>query len=128
MDHTFYNTDSVLKTMELLLGLPPMSQYDAIANPILDFDNADNSAAYTRSCQRRHHRRTAACRCKNSPRSRLAKLSHRWTSRIPTAPTRMLNEILWKSVKGINSKMPEPRHALTSQTAQGKSDKATRHD
>ena len=54
MDHTFYNTDSVLKTMELLLGLPPMSQYDAVATPILDFDTAPtNAGAYARSCRRR---------------------------------------------------------------------------
>src|SRR5260370_39064244 len=32
VDHQFYNTDSVLKTMELLLGLPSLSQYDATAS------------------------------------------------------------------------------------------------
>ena len=48
VDHTFYNTDSVLHTMELLLGVPPMNQYDAIASPILDFDTtAGNSSIYT---------------------------------------------------------------------------------
>ena len=35
VDHHFYNTDSVLKTMEALLSIPPMSQYDASA-PILN--------------------------------------------------------------------------------------------
>lgn len=34
VDSTFYNTDSMLRTMELLLGMPPMSQFDAIATPI----------------------------------------------------------------------------------------------
>lgn len=32
IDSSFYNTDSVLRTMTLLLGLPPMNQYDAVAS------------------------------------------------------------------------------------------------
>ncbi len=34
VDHHFYNTDSFLKTIELLLNLKPLSQYDAVADPI----------------------------------------------------------------------------------------------
>ena len=34
IDSTLYTTSSMLRTMELLLGLPPMSQYDAAANPM----------------------------------------------------------------------------------------------
>jgi hypothetical protein len=33
VDSTLYSTSSVLRTMELVLGLPPMSQYDAAAAP-----------------------------------------------------------------------------------------------
>ena len=33
VDHTFYTTSGVLRTMELILGLPPMSKYDAAATP-----------------------------------------------------------------------------------------------
>ncbi len=33
-DHTSYSTSSMLRTMELILGLPPMSQYDAAAEPM----------------------------------------------------------------------------------------------
>ena len=44
VDHRFCNTDSVLKTMELLLGLQPMSQYDALALPILDWDSKPSNA------------------------------------------------------------------------------------
>lgn len=35
VDHTHYTTSSVLHTIELLLGLPPMSQFDAAATPML---------------------------------------------------------------------------------------------
>ena len=34
MDSTLYTTSGVLRTMELILGIPPMSQYDAAAAPI----------------------------------------------------------------------------------------------
>ena len=34
VDHTPYTTTSLLRTMELVLGLPPMTQYDAAANSL----------------------------------------------------------------------------------------------
>lgn len=34
VDHTMYSTSSMLRTMELILGIPPMSQYDAAATPM----------------------------------------------------------------------------------------------
>ncbi len=34
VDHTMYSTSSLLRTIELILGLPPMSQYDASATPV----------------------------------------------------------------------------------------------
>jgi phospholipase C len=34
VDSTFYNTASVLRTMELILGLRPMTQFDAAATPL----------------------------------------------------------------------------------------------
>ncbi|NDE78977.1 MAG: hypothetical protein EB047_07215, partial [Chitinophagaceae bacterium] len=34
VDHTLYTTTSMLRTMELILGLPPMTQYDAAATPM----------------------------------------------------------------------------------------------
>jgi hypothetical protein len=35
-ESTFYTTSSMLRTMELILGLPPMSQYDAAATPMFE--------------------------------------------------------------------------------------------
>ncbi|MBM2842138.1 MAG: bifunctional YncE family protein/alkaline phosphatase family protein [Bacteroidetes bacterium] len=34
IDHTMYSTSGMLRTIELILGLPPMSQYDAAAEPM----------------------------------------------------------------------------------------------
>ena len=47
-DSRFYNTDSALRTIEVMLGLPPMTQYDAIAAPFDDFTSKpDNAEPYT---------------------------------------------------------------------------------
>ena len=35
VDSTLYTTSGVLRTMELILGLPPMSQHDAAATPMI---------------------------------------------------------------------------------------------
>lgn len=34
VDHTMYSTSSMIRTMELILGMPPMTQYDAAAEPM----------------------------------------------------------------------------------------------
>src|SRR5260221_6808465 len=34
VDHTMYTTSSVLRTIELILGMPPMTQFDAAATPM----------------------------------------------------------------------------------------------
>lgn len=47
VDSTLYTTSSMLRTMELLLGLPPMSQYDAAATPMYaSFGTTANLAPY----------------------------------------------------------------------------------
>ena len=115
VDHTFYNTDSVLKTMELLLNIPPMNQYDAVATPILDFGAApsENAGAYTATlpdtsilCE------VAPAAPKTSALFPLEALSAKMDFVHPdSAPARLLNEIVWKSVKGVRSRMPAPRHS-----------------
>jgi YVTN family beta-propeller protein len=48
IDHRFWNTDSMLKTMEVMLGIKPMNQYDGFASPIDVFaPTATNTAPYT---------------------------------------------------------------------------------
>ncbi|MFA6026943.1 MAG: bifunctional YncE family protein/alkaline phosphatase family protein, partial [Ignavibacteriaceae bacterium] len=48
VDHTMYSTSSMLRTMELILGLPPMSQYDAAAEPMWRcFSTVPNIAPFT---------------------------------------------------------------------------------
>ncbi len=47
IDHSMYSTSSMLRTIELILGLPPMSQYDAGAKPMFKcFTNKKDTAAF----------------------------------------------------------------------------------
>ncbi|HEY3268438.1 MAG TPA: alkaline phosphatase family protein [Armatimonadota bacterium] len=103
VDHRFYNTDSVLRTMELLLGLPPMNRFDATA-PVLDFWNAapDNSAPYTAilpdpSILRQVTRKTAYRAAAS------ARMNFRDADDIPEQE---LNDILWHSIKGTKALKP----------------------
>src|SRR5204863_2313536 len=47
LDSTMYTTASMVRTMELILGLPPMTQYDGGATPMFaSFDQAANPEVY----------------------------------------------------------------------------------
>src|SRR5205085_4956803 len=48
VDSTMYSTSSMLRTMELILGLKPMSQFDAAARPMYNaFQNKPDLTPYT---------------------------------------------------------------------------------
>ena len=51
LDSNQYSTVSMIRTMELILGLPPLSQYDAAARPMFASftDKADLTPYATRS-------------------------------------------------------------------------------
>ena len=104
VDHTMYDTVSMLRTIELILGLPPMSQYDAAAIPMFDAfqDQADLTAYNVRPNQ-------IPLDELNTAESYGADLSMRmnWET-VDDAPENLLNEIIWKSIKGADSEMPRP--------------------
>ncbi|BDI29728.1 hypothetical protein CCAX7_17790 [Capsulimonas corticalis] len=103
-DSHFYNTDSALRTIEQLLGLPPMTQYDAIAPPIDVFQkNAVNAEPYRAVLPARSI--LAAVNTKEAYRAAdSARLLN--TLREESGPDEELNDILWRSAKGTP---PPPR-------------------
>src|SRR5215472_6199278 len=106
LDSTLYSTSSMLRTMELLLGLPPMSQYDASAMPM--YASFGTEPDLTPFSLRPAEVDLAA---KNTEKSYGARLSQQMDfSDLDRAPMHALNEILWKSVKGSDSPMPAPVH------------------
>ena len=107
VNHTMYSTTSILRTMELILGLPPMSQYDAAATPLWSCFNAqpDTMDFSARPA-------TVNINGRNTATTTSADLSaHFDLSRADAVPDALLNQVLWKAVKGENSTVPEPRRS-----------------
>ena len=48
---TAYNQTSLLRTMELMLGLPPMNQFDATATPMFDCFTDSRTSRPSPRCQ-----------------------------------------------------------------------------
>ncbi len=106
VDSTLYSTSSLVRTIELLLGLPPMSQYDAAATPLY--------AAFGTTPDLKPYDVLPAqvdLNAKNLVTAYGAAASARMDfSDNDRAPMHQLNEIIWKSVMGPNSPMPPPVH------------------
>ncbi|HEX4602081.1 MAG TPA: hypothetical protein VH116_11860 [Gemmatimonadales bacterium] len=105
VDSTFYTTSSVLRTMELILGLGPLSQYDAVATPL------GNAFAA-------HVDTTAFAPLANSwPLDELNPHAFRSTipgpalARADAADAEALNREIWQSVRP-GERLPPPRRAL----------------
>lgn len=107
VNHNMYSTSGILRTIELILGLPPMSQYDAAAVPLFDcFTDKPDLASY------RARPAGVSLTVKNTENNTSSLRSGRWDfSREDRAPDLDLNEVVWKSVKGENSIMPAPRRS-----------------
>src|SRR5262249_44497302 len=104
LDSTLYTTASMLRTIELLLGLPPMSQYDAAATPM--------SAAFSARPDLTPYAALSArvpLDEKNDALAFGAEASAAMNFDEPDrTPELELNEIVWKSVRGADSPMPPP--------------------
>ncbi|WP_375416668.1 bifunctional YncE family protein/alkaline phosphatase family protein [uncultured Hymenobacter sp.] len=105
LNHTMYSTSGVLRTMELILGLPPMSQYDAAARPLFAcFRPTPSLAPYqARPAQVSLDERNVVWN-RSAERSEHFDLASE-----DAAPDLDLNEVVWKSVKGEDAVMPAPR-------------------
>ncbi|HZX57633.1 MAG TPA: alkaline phosphatase family protein [Mucilaginibacter sp.] len=105
--HEMYSTSGVLRTMELILGLPPMSQYDAAANPMYEcFTNTPDLTPYVvKPAQVDLEQRNIADN-ESSRRSQFFNLAKE-----DKVPDLDLNEVIWKYVKGENSVMPAPKRS-----------------
>lgn len=104
VDHEMYSTSSMIRTMELILGLPPMSQYDAAARPMYNsFTSIADLSPYTAL------KANVDINEKNKKGSfgQLRSDSMDF-SKEDAAGDIELNEIVWKSVKGEDSPMPAP--------------------
>ncbi|HEY4206944.1 MAG TPA: beta-propeller fold lactonase family protein [Puia sp.] len=107
VDHTMYSTTSVLRTIELILGLSPMSQYDAAATPMWRCfsHEADLKPFEARPAN-------IDLDDKNVAWNEMARKSANIDlTREDRVPDNLFNEILWKGIKGMNARVPAPRRA-----------------
>jgi hypothetical protein len=107
VDHTMYSTAGILRTMELILGLPPMSQYDAAATPLWrPFTDKPDLAAYTARPS------NVDLDQKNTAYNDNARKSEGFNfAQADAIPDDAFSEVIWKTVKGESSVMPAPRRS-----------------
>ena len=102
LDSTQYSTVSMMRTMELILGLPPLSQYDAAATPMYEsFTDKANMTSYTAVPNQidLNAKNTAA----SYGAARSAKMDFSEYDKIDDFE---LNEILWRAIKGVDAPLP----------------------
>jgi len=105
--HTMYSTSGVLRTIELILNLPPMSQYDAAAMPLFECfsDKPDLSPYKVKPAQVNLEQRNVADN-QSSRRSQNFNLAKE-----DAVPDLELNDVIWKYVKGENAVLPAPKRS-----------------
>ena len=99
VDSRFYSTVSTLRTMESLLGLPPMNNNDAFSSLISSlFTGPGDQPAYAADYSNRDNGLIYTANTKNAVGAReSSKMDFRHADR---APTEKLNVILWKDAMG----------------------------
>src|SRR5262249_37029103 len=109
-DSTNYNQTGVVKTIELILGLPPMNQLDLSATPMRDcFQDKPDLTSYTPVPNK------VPLDEMNPPLGRLKGPALHWAKKslqmdfdeADEADEDTLNRILWHSVRGYDTPYPE---------------------
>jgi hypothetical protein len=139
VDHSFQNTVSTIRTIESLLNLPPMCQYDAASDIIGGWDDAPrNSEPFVALAPSPAVLRERNPRGSTAPTGQpnnsapglhgatvpaeqvrlvtpddLANVSAGMDfSKADHAPADLLNRVIWKSVKGVDSELPPTPHVM----------------
>jgi len=110
VDHTHYTTSSMLRTMELILGMKPMSQYDAGAKAMWRCfsDTADNTPFLSVPSQVNLNELNGF----DNPRSTaylMRKSEKLLLHKEDVDDEGLMNELLWKYVKGELSALPQTK-------------------
>jgi len=107
VDSTMYATSGMLRTIELILRLPPMSQYDAAATPMYNsFQGKPDLRPYEQVVP------ATDLKAVNTKLAWGADLAEAMDfTQEDAADDLLLNELIWRSVRGPNSPMPPPVRA-----------------
>ena len=114
VDHTLYTTSSMLRTMELVLGLPPMSQFDVAATPMFNSFTAQIDTTSYSVVQPQ-----TDITARNKPGAYGQPIMEHMNLRVADAvPDRLFNEIIWKSIRG--SEMPSPKYSILAAASEAR--------
>lgn len=107
VDHSMYSTSSMVHTIELILGLPPMTQYDAAAPPMWRcFSKTPDKTPFNSLPS------NVNLNDVNPRGTKLAAMAKGLNfSEIDRVPDEVMNTMLWKAVRGENAKVPGPVRA-----------------
>ena len=107
VDHTAYSTSSMLRTIELILGLSPMSQYDAAAMPMWrSFDSVAKPSDFKAITP------NVDLRTKNVVRNEWQRRSELFNfEKEDTNNDVAFNLVLWHGLKGDKIPFPGPTRA-----------------
>jgi len=108
VDHAFYTTVNMVRTMEALLDLPPMNNNDAVAAPMAPlFSGPGTQPPFQADARNQTNGLVYEVNPANGPGARdSARMDFTRADAIDAAK---LNAILWQERKG-NVPMPSPRH------------------
>lgn len=107
VDHTLYSSSSVVRTIELILGLPPMTQYDASSTSMWNCFNKTSELSPFNSLASNINLNEL-----NPSGTKLGALSKGLDFReVDRVPDEIMNTMLWKAVKGENAIVPRPVRA-----------------
>lgn len=118
VDSTMYSTSSMLRTMELILGMRPMSQFDAAATPMYNaFTGQAELRPYSAVLPEVNLEETNQKTAWGAERSRRMNFA-----REDAVDDLQLNEIIWRSIRGAGVPMPAPVRASFVFTRPGDDD------
>ena len=107
VDHTMYSTSSMVRTIELILGMPPMTQYDAAATPMWRcFSKTADTTAFNSLPSNVNLTEV------NPGGTKLAAMARGLNfSEVDRVPDELMNTMVWKAVRGENARVPVPVRA-----------------
>ncbi|QDV10006.1 Phosphoesterase family protein [Planctomycetes bacterium Poly30] len=109
-----YNTTSMLRTMEQILGIPPMNQFDASASPMFEcFTNEPDLTPFVAQANRvpldEMNPDPEAIADPIQRADAVASAAIDWSA-MDRAPEDLLNRILWRAMRGTSE--PYPKWAI----------------
>jgi len=118
VDHTMYSTSSMLRTIELILGMPPMSQYDAAATPMWNCFTTNVSLTPFETAKP-----VIDFSDKNTAMNEWQQRSEKFNlAKEDAVPDLEFNIVLWHGLKGSNTVFPAPKRAAFVQLKEEKDD------